>query len=216
MTVHRTTGYIEADYSDIILADNTTSVLDSPRFAIIPAAAQTRIVSTATAVGAAANQECTLTDSTAPFTNVKVGDIVYNATDTSNGVVIAVTSTSALVTALYGGTNNDWTSSDSYIITPQGRWQVVFDPPPITAGHTATVYYVQRPAPVYSYGRAYNFPIGYKRPLINYAAWLYKYRDSQPEFGDAFYKYWNDSVKRFATTLNQGMRRVRLKVNMMR
>ena len=204
------------EYTNIILGNNTTSVLIPDRFTITDAPLASRISGTATSDGASANQESTLTDSTAPFTLVKVGDTVYNSTDGSNGVVMAITSTSAIVTALYGGTNNDWTSADAYVIIPQGRFQIVFDPPPSTAGHTVTVYYVQRPAPVYSYNRGYRFAPGYKRPLLSYAAWLYKYRDSQPNTGDAHYKYWDNSVKRLGTTLNQAMKRTRLKVNMMR
>jgi hypothetical protein len=129
---------------------------------------------------------------------------------------MAITSTSAIVTALYGGTNNDWTTSDAYVIIPQGRFQIVFDPPPSTAGHTITIYYVQRPAPVYSYNRGYRFAPGYKRPLLSYAAWLYKYRDSQPNVADSFYKFWDMSVRRLGATLNQAMKRTRLKVNLMR
>ena len=204
------------EYTNIILGNNTTSVLIPDRFTITDAPLASRISGTATSDGASANQESTLTDSTAPFTLVKVGDTVYNSTDGSNGVVMAITSTSAIVTALYGGTNNDWTSADAYVIIPQGRFQIVFDPPPSTAGHTVTVYYVQRPAPVYSYNRGYRFAPGYKRPLLSYAAWLYKYRDSQPNTGDAHYKYWDNSVKRLGATLNQAMKRTRLKVNLMR
>ncbi len=62
----------------------------------------------------------------------------------------------------------------------------------------------------------YRFAPGYKRPLLSYAAWLYKYRDSQSNVGDAFYKYWDNSVKRLGATLNQAMKRTRLKVNLMR
>jgi hypothetical protein len=205
-------------YEEIILGNNTTSVVIPSRFTIRDAAQQTRITGTTTSAGSDADQECTLTDSTAPFasTTVYPGDTVYNSTDGSNGIVVAYTSTTALVTALYNGTDNDWTSSDAYTITPQGRFELVLDPPPSTAGHIITVCYVQRPAPVYSSKRAYWFAPGYKRPLLNYAAWLYKYRDSQPNYGDAYYKYWDLSVKRLATTLNQAMRRTRLKVNLMR
>ena len=205
-------------YEEIILADNDDSVAIPSEFSIIDAPALTQITGTTTSAGAVANGECTLTDTAGGFSTatVNVGDFVQNTSDGSHGIILAITSTTALVTALFGGTNNDWTSGDAYIINPQGRFQLILDPPPSTSGHTITVYHIQRPAPVYSPKRSYRFAPHYKRPLINYAAWLYKYRDSEPNFGDAFYKYWDNSVRRFGTTLNQAMKRTQLKVNMIR
>jgi hypothetical protein len=60
----------------------------------------------------------TLIDSTATFSgNVSISDIVYNETDQSYGTVTSIDSNTQIThTALTGGTDNDWDSSDAYSI----------------------------------------------------------------------------------------------------
>ena len=190
-------------YDALILADQSTAVSIPDSFAIKEKASATQITGTTTSLGAvtANTGECTLNNSSATFvTNgISVGDYIYNRADNSEGVVLAVTSAIALVTALFHGTDNDWTSGDFYYITPQHRYQLHFDPPPSTAGHTVTIYYIQRPYPVYSPLRFYGFSPDYKQALIAYACWLYKYADREPNYGDAFYKMWNATVMSLAT-----------------
>lgn len=62
----------------------------------------------------------TLIDSAASFTStVAVNDYVYNETDGSYGQVTSITSNTELVmTALSGGTEDDWDVSDAYSISP--------------------------------------------------------------------------------------------------
>lgn len=205
------------DYEAVSYANQTTSVDIPSNFSIIDKSTLTdRITGTTTSAGASSNGECTCTDSTAPFTNVKVGDDIHNTTDGSDGVVIAVTSTSALVTALFGGTDNDWSSSDTYVIVPQGRKQLVLDPPPETSGYTVTIRYIQKPDPVYSTFRTYRFDRLYEPAIIKYAAWLYKYRDSEPNFGDAFYKYWDAQVRMAAKTEHKSLNKPSMRVNFMK
>jgi hypothetical protein len=117
--------------------------------------------------------------------------MVHNTTDGSHGYVVALSSATAVVTALFYGTDNDWTNGDAYIINPQHRYEIYLDPPPSTNGHSIYVPYVKRPAPVFSAYRFYTFPSGYDNVLVHYAAWLYKYRDKEPSYGDGFYKYWD-------------------------
>lgn len=201
-------------YESVYYTNDTTSVLIPSLFSLRDKQSlASKIASTATAVGASAYGECTLTDSTAPFTNVSVGDEVHNITDGSDGVVIVKTSTSALVTCLFGGTNNDWTSSDAYVIVPQGRKQIVLSPPPSTASHTVTVEYIQKPDPVYSFYRTYRFDATYEDALVKYAAWMYKYRDRDPNFGDAFYKLWEEKLRKASSDTRRQLSRNNMKVN---
>ena len=188
-------------YETIILGNYTSNVSVPNRFSITDATVASLITSTATSAGAKTNTytiwnqtigEATLTSSTSHFTGyANVGDPVNNVTDGSHGYIVALSSDTAVVTALFDGTDNDWTGSDVYIINPQLRFQIVLDPPPSASGDTVTVYYVKRDDPVYSVGRAYHLPSGYSPVLVHYAAWLYKYRDREPSFGDGFYRYWD-------------------------
>jgi len=172
------------------------------------------VTGTATADGDKAAGQCVLTDAAAAFTTyVSAGDTVHNTEDGSTGIVLSVTSATAIVTALFDGTGNDWDAGDAYVIVPQRRQQLAFDAPPSTAGHTVTVPYVQRPAPVYSNYGVYPFPLDMTYALVNYAAWLYKYRDSQPDFGDRWYRIFDKDVRLGASTLKTSTSR-RIKVVM--
>lgn len=174
-----------------------------------------RVMGTATATGATSAGECTLTDSAASFASTaSAGDTIHNTTDGSTGYVLSVTSNTAVVTALFGGTGNEWTSADAYTLVPQKRYQLTFDAPPSTTGHTVTVPYVKRPSPVYSHYGSYPFPADLTMALVNYAAWLYKYRDSQPSFGDRYFSIFDRDVRRAATQLSASLTRKRLSVSM--
>jgi hypothetical protein len=205
------------DYEAVTYANNEDSVTLPTHFSLIDnATVDSNITGTATANGAATGNECTLTDSAGDFTNVEVGDDIHNTTDGSDGVVLAVTSTTALQVALFGGTGNDITSADAYVIVPQGRKSIVLDPPPSTSGYTLTLRYVQKPDPVYSYYRKYRFDSQYAHALIKYAAWLFKYKDSSPNFGDAFYKYWDQACRMAAKIEHKSFDKPRMRVNMIK
>jgi len=206
------------DYDSIILANNTTSVTIPYNFTIIDKSALTQVTGVTSADGAASGGECTLTKATATFIadGITAGDLVHNTTDGSNGVILSVTSLTALVTALFDGTNNDWTSADAFIINPQGRYQLIFDPPPKTTGHTAILYYIQRPNPVYSLYRRYRFPINFTQCLVFYAAWLYKYRDREVNYGDAFFKYWDRTVREYNFSMSKAKKSRTWGVNMIK
>lgn len=207
----------ERDRAGVVFANNTTAVTVPNNFYIRDVQSLTaRLTGTATSTGAITNNETTLTDTAADFTNVVVGDEIHNTTDDSHGVVLVKTSTTALVTALFDGTNNKWTSADAYLIVPQGRLELVLDPPPSTAGHTITVNYIQRPEPVYSNFRNYKIKPEYDLAIIFYAAWLYKYRDKEPSYGDTFYKYFDDKVRRAGHVINSTLNRREFTVNMIK
>lgn len=201
---------------DIIYANSTGSVSVPYNFYIEDdTTVIARITSTTTAAGTAGSGGQTLlTDSTAPFANVSPGDVVNNITTSAVGYVLSKTSSSVLVTALFGGSNSNYASGDSYVIQPQQRMRIVIDPPPSTASHTITVYYVQRPAPVFSSYGVYRFPSQDLQAIIFYAVWLYKYRDKDPNFGDRYFKFFEDQLKKKSVQLNQGFLRQGFKVNL--
>lgn len=203
------------DYDSLMISNNTTSSTPC-RGSIIDAAAVTRLTGTASAVGAVVNGECTLTDATANFLNVSPGDTVHNTTDGSSGYVIAVTSGTQLVTALFDGTSGSWATSDAYIINPQGRFALVLDPPPVSATTTATVYYVQTPIPVFSPYRSYRIPLGFQEALVFLAAWMYKQRDKEPNYADAWYKYAENEIKKYATIVRRAQNKRGYRVNMIK
>jgi hypothetical protein len=195
-----TTWLKRAAYGHILHDNNTTSVPIPGRFAVTDYALSSRITGTTTANGVHAGGESILTDSLAPFANVKPGDAVMNTTSSYIGVVLSVTSTSALVTAMFNvaATNSayaSWVNGNAYIIQPKARYALILDPPPATSGHIMTVPYICKPAPVYSDYGSYNFATGYEEALIKYAFFLYKYRDTTPNYGDALYKFYDMQVR---------------------
>lgn len=205
------------DYEDIKRGDNTTSISIPSNFTIINVPTlSTQISSTTTSAGASSGGEATLTDTASDFSDVEAGDWVHNSSDSSDGMVLSKTSITALKTALFGGDNDDYTSGDAYVIQPQGRLRLVLDPPPSTASHTVTVEYIQKPAPVYSDYGVYRFQSQYTEALVKYAAWLYKYRDREPNFGDAWFQYWDRQTRRAVENLDTAFNRKGLKVNMKR
>lgn len=103
--------------------------------------------------GAASGGQCTLHDAAMDFTDtnkVYPRDIIHNVTDGSDGYVLSVTDATHLVVALFGGTDNDFTSGDSYKIQPAAEKQVFLDAPSENAGDVLTFPYVCVPTPVFS------------------------------------------------------------------
>ena len=202
------------DYRDVVFENNTTPAEIPGFFTILNnSVLDSRLSGATTSAGASSAGEAVLTDTAADFTTANVGDIVHNVTDGSDGVILSKTSITVLNTALFGGTNNDWTAGDSYVIQPQGRLQLVFDPPTSIANYTVTVHYIERPAPVYSDYGMFRIPSQYMDSLIKYAAWLYKYRDREPNYGDAFYVHFDRQVRTQAATVNGTLRRNDVSVN---
>ena len=200
------------DYEDVYYGNNTTAQTVPDYFTITDVSdLSSRVTGTASIAGASSGGECTLTDtsSTTKFTNVTAGDIVHNTTDGSDGIVISKTSNTALVTALFEGTANDWSIADAYVIQPQGRYKILLDPATSTAGYTITVPYVTRPAPVFSDYGMYKFPSQYSSALVKYAFWLYKYRDSEPSFGDAMYVFFDNQCRLFGASITKSLREKR-------
>lgn len=202
------------DYNKVIYEDNTTSVSIPANFTVKDDnTLDSQVTGTTTSAGVLSAGEATLTDTTADFSDVSAGDIVHNTTDGSDGIVLSKTSSIVLVTALFGGTDNDYTSGDIYVIQPQSRMQMILNPPPSTAGHTITLYYIKYPAPVFSDYGMYQIPSNYMTTLAKYAAWLYKYRDSEPDFGDAWYQFYDREVRKANRSLSNTLNKNTLKVS---
>lgn len=171
---------------------------------------------TATSDGDAAGGACTLTDTSAEFITSEYanpGDTVHNTTDGSVGIVLSVSADTAASVALFGGTGNDWDTDDAYVIQPQGRLEIVFDPPPSTSGDIVTVEYIARPDPVYSDYGVYRFRPHAVEALVKYAMWLYQYRDAEPNFGDKLYVFFDNAVRQEHSNLRPFVKRRKLNVS---
>lgn len=169
-----------------------------------------QVTGTATSAGSLSAGKATLTDTAADFADVSPGDNLHNTTDESMGIVLSKTSSTVLVTAMFGGTENDWDSSDTYVVQPQGRYKLVFNPPPSTAGNTVVVPYISRLAPVYSDYDHFRLPIQYKEALISYAAYLYYYRAGKFKIADKFFVIYDNHVRRAAHNSNKALGRNRV------
>lgn len=205
------------NYDAMSEAENTSNVAVPGTFSINDEQTlKTRITGTASAAGAVALEETVLTDtsSSTQFANANVGDNIANITDGSSGIIIEKTSDTALVTVLFGGTNNDWTSGDSYVIVPQSVKQMVLDPPPSATGDTVLVPYLEEPTPVFSSYRTYRIDDQYEIALSFYAAWLYKYKDSKQDEGDKWYKIFDDKVRKATKEANKQLGRNTFRVNL--
>jgi len=202
-------------YEAIYYANNTTAAGVPNNFSITDVITQTaNITGLAAATGSASETQPQLTGTAEAFANASVGDSIHNTSDGSDGIIISKTSNTILLTNLFYGSLNYWTSGDAYVIVPQGRKQLVVDPPSSVAGYTITVPYVQKPSPVYSEYGTYRFDPIYAPSLVKYAAWLYKYRDREPNYGDAFFTYFTAQVRRAAKDINKAYDRSKFRVNL--
>jgi hypothetical protein len=148
------------------------------------------------------------------FSGLWPGDVVHNTKDGSIGYVVgAGTASTSISTVLYGGTNNAWASSDTFVVVPQPRKQIILDPPPSVSGHTITLEYIQRPVGVYSAMRTYRFNPSYLHALIAYAVWKYKYKDRAPIHGDYWFKMWDSALRDIKQTEDRSLNRRSWKVN---
>lgn len=195
------------DYEDI-LHDNTYQIVsdgdqegvDVPdHFSIRDKQSlYSQITGTATSDGDASGGECTLTDTSGLFTTtdyVEPGDIIHNTTDGSDGVVLSITSATVLKCALFGGTDNEWDTDDAYVIQPQGRYELILDPPPDDASDTVRIWYIERPDPVFSDYGVYRFSQQAMEAIIDYAAAKYQYRDESRTEAREFLANWDLKIK---------------------
>jgi hypothetical protein len=206
------------DYEKIGQVVNGSAQPIPGNFTIFPKMTLTgRITGTASATGALSYEETSLTDTStaATFASVSVGDSVHNITDGSSGIVVEKTSNTELITVLFGGTNNYWTSGNSYAVIPQGIKSLLLSPSPSNAGDTVMVPYIQTPAPVYSSYRTYRLDTNYEMAIIYYAAWLYTVKDRDRT--NFLYNLYNKEVLEGNKNTNREMNRnTTFRVNLMK
>jgi len=211
------------DYEDIIYANRirATDAVDIPNYFSIrdKQSLSSQITGTATSAGDKAGGECILTDTSGVFTTtdyVSPGDIIHNTVDGSDGIVLSITSATALVCALFDGTDNEWDEDDTYVIQPQGRFELILDPPPDDASDTVRVWYIERPEPVFSDYGMYRFSQQAMEAIIDYAAAKYKYRDNEPEFAREFLANWDMKLKRDDANLRPMLKKKGFSVNLIK
>jgi hypothetical protein len=211
-------------YNYIFLADHSTDVTTPSCFTIRDASPLALVTGTTTSSGSiSTGGESTVTATAAHFNTtsaaVNSGDFISNTTTLATGIITAVTSDTVLQTAMFNDTTGEpegWNSGDTFTISRQGRFSVMVDPSTDDAFGAIRIPYIARPAPVYSYFRTYPFPIHFKDALISYAAWKYKYRNQEPNFGDGYYKIWDLAVQQLAQNMNVALNRKGFKTNFIR
>lgn len=213
-----------ASFHNIVMKDDdlrfrnetfTTTSADIPSsFSIqYDDAEDSQVTGTTTAAGTAVAGKAILADTGADFSDVEAGDTIHNTTDGSMGVVLSKTSGTVLVTALFDGTANDYTSGDAYVIQPQAKYKLTLDPPPSNASNVVTVGYLRRPKPVYSDYDSFQFPTQYQDALVFYAAGFYKYRNQMNDEGNTWFGHANQLVRMHNKSTNQTLNKRRVIVN---
>jgi len=196
------------DQDDIFYENNTTSVTIPSGWCLCDCPLTPTIrTGTATANGTSNGGEVTLTNSAADFSDsgwsVQAGDYIHNITDGSVGMVIEYTDATHLICALFNGTNNDFTSGDSYGISGAGRLKISLDPPPSESGHIITFPYVQKPTVVYSDFRSFRLQQRYIEALINFAAAIFAKRDRDVNKTQLFSQIFNSGIVQGINQINK-------------
>ena len=112
--------------------------------------------------------------------------------------MLSVTSETALVAALFDGSDDEWDKDDTYVVVLQPRMRIVLDPPPSEDDDTITLNgYVRSPRPVYSDYDTFGIKSEFTTALVSYAAWMYRYQDKQPNEGDRLFVKWDRQMKQF-------------------
>jgi hypothetical protein len=213
----------QRDYDEMAYADggpdsDSTTVVSAPQyFAVAMSVTPTAISSSTTSAAAHTGGESSLTDTQGAFltTNalIKPGDEVINKTRNRAGYVLAVTGATNLKTAMFDAAQPissyaGWETSDAYAIFPRRRYQLVLDSPLEHGGGTITIPYVKLPDPVYSDYGFYSLPVMGDEAILNYALWLYAYRNEEVNYGNRFYINWERMVTDSVSILNRMTNRV--------
>ncbi len=172
-----------------------------------------QVTGTETTGGSLLAGKSTLIDSAGDFSNVEPSDTIHNTTDSAMGVVLSKVSSTQLVTAMFDGTNNFWTSADAYVIQPQAKYKITLTPPPSTSGNTLTVEYLKRPKPVYTDYDMFMFPVQYMDALVNYAIGFYKLRNQMHDEGNTWFAHADNLLRQYNHIHNKGSNNRRAIVN---
>jgi len=192
--------YFES-FTNIIYDNNTTSVTVPDKFSISDKLSLfSQVTGTTTSVGTVAAGVSTLADTTATFitSGVQPRDVVHNTTLATDGYVLEVTSETSLEVALFDTASNSasggWGSGDTYVIQPQGRKQLILNPPPSTASHTVTVYQIVKPTPMFGSYRISGLPEQYSMAALYFACSIAKRRDQDFKKSNDFFALANNEL----------------------
>jgi hypothetical protein len=195
-----------------IFADESNADEDSPSaFAVVNRlSSETRISGTTTAVGAAAGGEATLTEAGKTFAaTVEVRDRVHNTTKQSDGIVLSVTSNTAIACAMFGGISSGFGSGDAYVIVPGATLQVLLDRVSDANAETLQIPYVAAPRPVFSDYGVWPFPEHTCRAICEEAAFKYltdkKRGKPRPEWRGGFSREVLQTKREIALNVLRGM-----------
>ena len=172
--------------NDTTETESTPGSFDIIEQSLAPA----EVTGTTTAAGAVANGEAVLTAAAGAFTTTGSGLVYprYRVRNTTSGkphagIVLAVTSATALKTAMFNkGAAQSWASGDTYAIQSVSKFRVKFPYLIESAGNTITLDYHCFPPPVYSPIGMWGFPDqSHVMAIAIYAVWFLKFRNVQQQ-----------------------------------
>lgn len=205
-------------YQSVIFDNETTEQSIPSYFTLLEKTSlPDQVTGTITSAGAVSGGQSTLNDSATTLSdNVSPRDIVHNATRDASGIVLTV-STNSATTAMFDSDGNPvgWDSNDSYVIQPVHQMQMQFVPPSSTSGHTATVYYVAKPAPVYTDYGTWQIQDQWHKAFCYWAAdaYLAQYEIDDPKqgvqllAGKKYMDKFNDIVRRAKYDIDKSLRK---------
>ncbi len=215
-------------FTQIIHDNQTSSVALPDSFSVSDRLTQfSRVTGTTTSAGAIDSEtnESTLTDSASTFvtSGVQPRDIVHDTTNGSrfSGYVLEVSSETALITAMFEdaapGDTKGWGNGDTFAIQPQGRRQLILDPPPSTASHTITMYQIVKSLPVFADFRIFGFDEDYDMAAVYFAASIYKRRDQDFKKANDFLQLADGEIRLIKDASDTALHKHRtMRVNMRR
>jgi len=169
---------------------NITGSQNTPDyFAITDTDIETQITgNAASGSGTLVGGECTLKGATAAFSNVHARDRVHDTANGYYGIVLDVEASNSLKVALFSdGEPVAIASGSAFLVQPAAHTKIVLSDPSEVAGHTMEIPYYGMQDPVYSNYRIWPFPPTACAGICKKAAFEYKYRDREPNFGDRLY-----------------------------
>lgn len=178
------------DYLYLANRANITGSQNTPDyFAITDTDIEVQITgNAASGSGTLVGGECTLKGATAAFSDVHARDRVHDTTESYYGIVLEVEASNSLKVALFNdGEPVATASGNAFLIQPAAHAKIVLSDPSEVEGHTMDILYYGMQNPVYSDYRIWSFPPTACAGICKKAAFEYKYKDRQPDFGDRLY-----------------------------
>ena len=195
------------DYASVVMENSSTSSPIPVSYSIVDNSTQDTLEGTASIVSNGTG-ESYVYGASLDVTSAQAGDYIHCTTTGNDGVIVvnkAVAPPGYLTACIFSdGTPSNGTNTGAFIIVKQPRFKLVLSPTP-SANSTITVPYIQRPDPVFSPYRAYRLPFNYMLPIVQFAAFLYKYKDRDPNYGDSFFKYYDGFVRKISAEMRRAI-----------